>query len=170
MGVSGTGKSSVAAALAQRLGVPWIDGDDLHTPDAVARMRAGQPLADEDRWPWLERIGACLADRTAAPNGVVVACSALRRAYRDRLRAALPGPASLRFVFLDGPPALIRQRLEARTGHYMPSALLDSQLHTLEKPGAPEADVLHAHIDTPVARIAADAAAWLATTRPEVSA
>lgn len=168
MGVSGTGKSSVAAALAGALGVPWIDGDDLHVADAVARMRAGQPLADEDRWPWLDRIGACLAnddadadadaDATATPQGVVVACSALRRAYRDRLRAASPG---LRFVFLDGPPALIRRRLEQRTGHYMPPALLDSQLRTLEKPGADEADVLHASIDTPVPRIVADIAARL---------
>lgn len=161
MGVSGTGKSSVAAGLAQLLGVPWIDGDDLHTPDAVARMRAGQPLADADRWPWLDRIGACLVDATAAPHGVVVACSALRRAYRDRLRAASPDPRCLQFVFLDGPPALIRQRMTQRSGHYMPPALLESQLQTLEAPDASEADVLHARIDTPVARIVAAVGAQL---------
>jgi gluconokinase len=158
MGVSGTGKSSVAAGLAQLLGVPWIDGDDLHAPEAVARMRAGQPLADVDRWPWLDRIGACLANGTAAPNGVVVACSALRRAYRDRLRAA---SAELQFVFLDGPPALIHQRMAQRSGHYMPPALLDSQLHTLEAPDASEADVLHARIDAPVAQIVAAVGAQL---------
>ncbi|RQO46209.1 gluconokinase [Variovorax sp. KBW07] len=148
MGVSGTGKSSVAAALAGTLRLPWVDGDHLHVPAAVARMQAGLPLSDDDRWPWLDRIGACLADGTAAPGGVVVACSALKRAYRDRLRAAAPG---LRFVFLDGPAQLIRQRLEQRRGHYMPPALLDSQLHTLERPGDDEPDVLHAGIDAPVA-------------------
>lgn len=158
MGVSGTGKSSVAAALAKMLGVPWVDGDDLHVPEAVARMRAGQPLADADRWPWLDRIGASLADRTAAPHGVLVACSALRRAYRDRLRAASPG---LQFVFLDGPPALIRQRMAQRTGHYMPPALLESQLQTLEPPDASEPDVLHASVDMPVSLIVADVGARL---------
>jgi carbohydrate kinase (thermoresistant glucokinase family) len=158
MGVSGTGKSSVAAGLANALRVPWVDGDDLHVPDAVARMRAGLPLADDDRWPWLDRIGACLTDRTAAPHGVVVACSALKRAYRDRLRAAAP---DLCFVFLDGPVALIRQRLEQRRGHYMPPALLESQLHTLEKPGADEPDVLHADIGAPVAQVVASIGAQL---------
>lgn len=158
MGVSGTGKSSVAAGLARMLELPWIDADDLHLPEAVARMRAGQPLGDEDRWPWLDRVGQNLADRTAAPRGVVVACSALRRAYRDRLRAASP---SLQFVFLDGAAALVRQRLEQRTGHYMPPTLLDSQLQTLERPDASEADVWHAAIDTPVALIVADIGARL---------
>ena len=158
MGVSGTGKSSVAAGLAGVLGVPWVDGDDLHAPEAVARMRGGQSLTDEDRWPWLARIGACLVNDEAAPDGVVVACSALKRVYRDRLRAAAPG---LRFVFLDGPRALIRRRLEERSGHYMPPALLDSQLQTLEKPGASEPDVLHADIDEPVALIAARVGALL---------
>lgn len=158
MGVSGTGKSSVAAGLAQLLELPWVDADDLHLPEAVARMRAGQPLGDADRWPWLDRVGHNLADRTAAPRGVVVACSALRRAYRDRLRAASP---SLQFVFLDGPDVLIRQRLERRTGHYMPPSLLDSQLQTLERPDANETDVWHAAIDTPVALIVADIGARL---------
>ncbi|MDP9604042.1 UNVERIFIED_ORG: carbohydrate kinase (thermoresistant glucokinase family) [Variovorax paradoxus] len=167
MGVSGTGKSSVAAGLAQLLGIPWIDGDDLHAPEAVARMRAGLPLADEDRWPWLDRVGANLADRTAAPRGVAVACSALRRAYRDRLRAASPG---LRFVFLDGPPALVRQRMEQRTGHYMPATLLDSQLATLERPDAGEPDVLHTPIDMPVALIVAGIGAQLLRQAEEASA
>ncbi|HEX7867782.1 MAG TPA: gluconokinase [Variovorax sp.] len=158
MGVSGTGKSSVAAALAHLLGVPWIDGDHLHAPEAVGRMRAGLPLTDEDRWPWLDRVGASLADCTAAPAGVIVACSALRRAYRDRLRAASP---DLRFVFLDGPPALVRHRMEQRVGHYMPPALLDSQWLTLERPDADEPDVLHVAIDMPVALIVANVGARL---------
>ncbi|MET3498402.1 gluconokinase [Variovorax boronicumulans] len=165
MGVSGCGKSSVAAGLADRLGVPWIDGDDLHAPEAVVRMRGGQPLTDEDRWPWLARIGACLADPHAAPRGVVVACSALKRAYRDRLRMAAPG---LSFVFLDGADALIQRRLQERRGHYMPPALLQSQLRTLEKPGAGEPDVLHIDIDQPIASIVAGIAARLldGTTNP----
>jgi gluconokinase len=172
MGVSGTGKSSVAAGLAGVLGVPWIDGDELHAPEAVARMRGGQSLTDEDRWPWLARIGACLVNEEAAPDGVVVACSALKRAYRDRLRAAAPG---LRFVFLDGPRALIQRRLEERRGHYMPPALLDSQLQTLEKPGASEPDVRHAGIGEPVALIVARIGALLLddvknSSSPKVSA
>ena len=153
MGVSGTGKSSIAGELARILGVPWIDGDDLHAPEAVARMRAGQPLGDADRWPWLDRIGARLADRAAAPDGIVVACSALRRAYRERLRVAAPG---LCFVFLDGPPELIRQRLARRRGHYMPPALLDSQLLTLERPDASEPDVFHADIAATVPQLVAE--------------
>lgn len=167
MGVSGTGKSSVAAGLAQLLELPWVDADDLHLPEAVARMRAGQPLGDADRWPWLDRVGHNLADRTAAPRGVVVACSALRRAYRDRLRAASP---SLQFVFLNGPDALIRQRLERRTGHYMPPSLLDSQLQTLERPDANETDVWHAAIDTPVALIVADIGARLTPRAKDAAA
>ena len=158
MGVSGTGKSSVAAGLACVLGVPWIDGDDLHLPEAVARMRGGVPLGDEDRWPWLERIGARLSDEAAAPAGVVVACSALKRTYRDRLRAAAPG---LHFVCLDGPRALIRHRLAARSGHYLPPTLLDSQLQSFEKPGADEPEVLHAGIEEPVPLIVASVGARL---------
>jgi carbohydrate kinase (thermoresistant glucokinase family) len=166
MGVSGTGKSSVAAGLAQLFGLPWVDADDLHVPEAVARMRAGLPLSDEDRWPWLDRVGASLADCTAAPRGVVVACSALRRAYRDRLRAASP---ELQFVFLDGSPALVRQRMEQRTGHYMPPALLDSQLKTLERPDASEPDVLHADIAVPVQQIVADIGARLVQRSKDAS-
>ena len=166
MGVSGTGKSSVAAGLAQLFGLPWVDADDLHVPEAVARMRAGLPLSDEDRWPWLDRVGASLADRTAAPRGVVVACSALRRAYRDRLRAASP---ELQFVFLDGSPALVRQRMEQRTGHYMPPALLDSQLKTLERPDASEPGVLHADIAVPVQQIVADIGARLVQRSKDAS-
>ena len=100
MGVSGSGKSTVAAGIAEALGLGFIDGDGLHSPESIARMQAGTPLTDADRWPWLERIAARLADEAQWPAGLVIACSALRRAYRDRIRAGAPG---VRFVFLDGP-------------------------------------------------------------------
>ena len=113
MGVSGCGKSTVAQALAAQLGLEMIDGDDLHLPHSVAKMRAGQALNDADRWPWLDRIGQCLAQLVTPDlpslgrSGRVVACSALKRSYRDRLRNLAP---AVRFVFLDGDAELIRQR------------------------------------------------------------
>jgi carbohydrate kinase (thermoresistant glucokinase family) len=150
MGVSGSGKSTVGSGIAAALGLHFIDGDSLHSPENVARMQAGTPLRDDDRWPWLDRIGAALADAGHWPQGVVVACSALKRVYRDRIRAAAPG---VRFVFLEGSKALIGSRMAARRGHYMPAALLDSQLRTLEPPGADEADVQALPIERPVAEI-----------------
>ena len=158
MGVSGSGKSTVAAGIAAAAGLHFIDGDGLHPPASVERMRAGIALVDADRWPWLERIGACLADATAWPAGVVVACSALKRAYRDRLRAAAPG---VRFVFLDGTAALIDPRLVGRSGHYMPASLLASQLQTLERPGADESDVERFSIELRADEIIARATAAL---------
>ncbi|MDQ6640077.1 MAG: gluconokinase, partial [Pseudomonadota bacterium] len=131
-------------------GLHFIDGDALHSAESVARMQAGIALGDEDRWPWLDRIGSCLADASNWPRGVVVACSALRRAYRDRLRSAAPG---VRFVFLDGPDALIALRLAARGGHYMPASLLASQLETLERPGDDESDVVRVSIELPVGEV-----------------
>src|ERR1700712_1012235 len=133
MGVSGSGKSTVGAGIAAALGLHFIDGDGLHSAESVARMQAGIALGDDDRWPWLDRIGARLANAAQSPEGVVVACSALKRSYRHRIPAAAPG---VRFVFLDGPAALIESRMTRRTGHYMPSTLLASQLRTLEPPGA----------------------------------
>lgn len=150
MGVSGCGKSAVATGLAQRLGWRAVDGDDLHAPEAVARMRAGQPLSDADRLPWLDRIGTVLATATAQRQGTLVACSALRRVYRDRLRAACPG---LRFVFLDGSQDLIAARMAQRQHHYMPASLLDSQLRTLERPGVDEPDVLRLEIEQPLSAL-----------------
>ncbi len=154
MGVSGSGKSTVGAAIADALGLDFVDGDAFHAPASVAKMRAGTPLEDADRWPWLDRIGARLAEAAHAPRGVAIACSALRRAYRDRIRAAAPG---VRFVFLDGPADLIRARMAERAGHYMPGALLASQLETLERPQADESDVLRIEtalaIDEIVARV-----------------
>ena len=144
MGVSGSGKTTIGAGIAAALGLHFIDGDSLHSPLSVAKMQAGTPLQDDDRWPWLDRIGAGLADASRWPRGVVVACSALRRSYRDRIRAAAPG---VRFVFLAGSQALIHARMAGRSGHYMPSTLLTSQLQTLEVPGADETDVLRLDVE-----------------------
>ena len=127
MGVSGTGKSTVAAILAERLGFQLEEGDDLHPAENVAKMASGQPLTDEDRWPWLDRIRAWIDERLDTQTPGVVTCSALRKVYRDRLRA--PGVV---FVHLNGTREEIFGRLSAREGHFMPASLLDSQLATLE--------------------------------------
>jgi gluconokinase len=145
MGVSGCGKSSVGEGLAARLGIAYRDGDDLHPPANVAKMRGGVPLSDDDRWPWLDRVAAVLAGE--AP--VIVGCSALRRAYRDRLRAGAGGP--VRFVHLAGSREVIAARMAARKGHYMPPSLLDSQFAALEPPGPDEA--LTVEIDQPLATL-----------------
>ncbi|RAU95023.1 gluconokinase [Mycobacterium colombiense] len=133
MGVSGSGKSTVGAALARRLRVPFVDADTLHPPANIAKMAAGEPLDDDDRYPWLERVGEWLA---AHREGAVVSCSALKRAYRDQLRAHCPG---VRFLHLSGSAELIGARLAARTDHFMPAALLRSQLDALEPLGPDEA-------------------------------
>ena len=133
MGVSGSGKSTVGAALAHRLRVPFVDADTLHPAANVAKMAAGEPLDDDDRYPWLERVGEWLA---AHPDGAVVSCSALKRKYRDQLRAHCP---NVEFGHLSGSSELIASRLAARTGHFMPAALLRSQLDTLEPLGPDEA-------------------------------
>lgn len=133
MGVSGCGKSSVGAALSARLGIPYAEGDALHSPQAVAKMRAGVPLTDADRWPWLDRVAQVLHDR--AP--VILGCSALKRSYRERIRAGAGGAVT--FVHLSGSRDLIAARMAARSGHYMPLTLLDSQFAALEPPGPEEA-------------------------------
>jgi carbohydrate kinase (thermoresistant glucokinase family) len=145
MGVSGCGKSTMAAALSERLGLDMIDGDDLHLPESVAKMRAGIALQDDDRWPWLERIGNYLSQPHA--QGRVVACSALKRIYRDRIREQA---GDVCFVFLDGDFDLIQKRMHQRVGHYMQPGLLDSQFRTLEKPQADEPDVIRLPITEPV--------------------
>jgi gluconokinase len=129
MGVSGCGKTTVAESLSRRVGLVFADADEFHSPENVARMRAGMPLEDADRRPWLDRLAAWLASQDAAGLSTVLACSALRRAYRDILRAGAPG---LVLVHLDGSAAMIRGRVDRRSGHYMPASLLDSQLATLE--------------------------------------
>jgi gluconokinase len=126
MGVSGSGKSTVGAALAQRLRVPFADGDDLHPPANVAKMAAGQPLDDDDRYPWLEAIGEWLADHR---DGGVMSCSALKRKYRDQLRRHCAG---VEFLHLSGTPEVIGKRQASRPGHFMPASLLQSQFATLE--------------------------------------
>jgi gluconokinase len=129
MGVSGSGKSSVGGVLAGRLGWPFDEGDDMHPAANVAKMAAGHPLTDEDRWPWLARIRDWMDEREAAGEAGIVTCSALRRRYRDVLR-----DDSVWFVYLHGTRAQLLDRLTARQGHFMPASLLDSQLATLEPP------------------------------------
>lgn len=139
MGVSGSGKSTVAAQFATRIGLSFVDGDDLHPQANVDKMHAGIPLDDNDRWPWLDRVAATLAAQSDR-GGLVLACSALKRAYRDRLRAGTAG--LVRFGFLDVSYDQIAQRLQKRVDHFMPPNLLQSQFATLERPGADEADVV----------------------------
>lgn len=127
MGVSGSGKSTIGAPLAARLGLPFLDADEFHPPENVAKMAAGIPLDDDDRRPWLERLNAELRSRSAA----VLACSALKQSYRDILARDLPAPV---FVFLNGGIELIRSRLATRRHRYMPASLLESQFAALEPP------------------------------------
>lgn len=133
IGVSGSGKSTLAAALADRLGWGLQEGDDLHPPANVAKMASGQPLTDEDRWPWLATVAAWITERTRSGRPGIITCSALKRSYRDKLR----GP-SVVFVYLAGTRADIARRLSARTGHFMPATLLDTQVATLEPPDPDE--------------------------------
>lgn len=132
MGVSGSGKTTVGEVLARRLGVPFIDADTMHPPANIAKMSGGTPLDDDDRHPWLDRVGVWLADHG---EGGVVSCSALKRKYRDQLRAHCP---HARFLHLDGSPELIGRRLAARSDHFMPAALLRSQFDILEPLNADE--------------------------------
>jgi gluconokinase len=133
MGVSGSGKSSVGARLGQRLGLPFRDADEFHPAANIAKMTSGIPLTDDDRWPWLDAIGKALG---AADGGMVVACSALRRIYRDRLTTTAGRPVL--FVLLSGSRQTIGGRMGGRKGHFMPPSLLDSQFATLEPPSPDE--------------------------------
>ena len=132
MGVSGSGKSTLGTALASKLGCPFLEGDDFHAPESVAKMRAGIPLTDADRWPWLDRLGRALGARLAADGIAVAACSALRRVYRDRLREVIQAPVA--FALLEAEREELLRRLTSRPHHYMPASLLTSQLDTLEPP------------------------------------
>jgi len=147
MGVSGAGKTTFGRPLANVLGADFIDGDDLHSDAARTKMSAGHPLDDSDRWPWLDRIGAALKEDRGG-RGAVAACSALRRAYRDRLRAGV-GPR-LRFVYLKASPELMRARVAGRKGHFMPASLVDSQFAALEPPDG-ETDVVTVPADADLA-------------------
>ncbi|GGR73650.1 gluconokinase [Nocardioides luteus] len=133
MGVSGSGKSTVGAAIAQRLRVPFADADDFHPPENIAKMASGRPLDDHDRQPWLQTLGGWLAEREH--TGAVLSCSALKRGYRDLLRGRA---ATVSFLHLDGTPAVVEARLAARAGHFMPPSLLRSQFATLEPLAADE--------------------------------
>jgi gluconokinase len=140
MGVSGSGKSTVAAELVSRLGWPFAEGDEFHPPANVEKMRAGTPLDDDDRWPWLRRLADWIGEHEAAGTSVVVTCSALKRSYRDLLRDGHP---SVWFAHVTADAELIRGRVEQRQGHYMPPSLLDSQLATLQplQPDEPGAEI-----------------------------
>jgi gluconokinase len=129
MGVSGSGKSTVATGLAERLGWPFAEGDDFHPVANVEKMRGGTPLDDEDRWPWLRALADWIGEQERAGKSVVVTCSALKRAYRDVLRDGHP---SVWFAHVTADADLLRERVTHRTGHFMPSSLLDSQLALLE--------------------------------------
>jgi len=146
MGVSACGKSTVGRLLAQARGATYLDGDDFHPPENVARMAAGQALTDADRQGWLIALSARLAQASAAGEGVVLSCSALKRRYRDVLRQGAP---ELMLVFLQGSRELLATRIAARTDHYMPSSLLDSQLATLEAPRADESALAFDVVLTP---------------------
>ena len=140
MGVAGSGKTTIASALAERLEVAFVEGDALHPHANVEKLASGTPLTDEDRWPWLRAIGATMESERRVGRGVVVSCSALKRAYRDCIRSMVKGP--VRFILLNGPRELIALRMAGRKGHFMPPALLDSQLATLERPDADEDAVI----------------------------
>jgi gluconokinase len=144
MGVSGCGKSTLTEALARALRCPAVEGDTYHLPSSQAKMHAGEALTDADRAPWLDRLGELLAE---APGDVVLSCSALKRRYRDRLRASVPG---LRFVFMEIEPALALQRVATRPGHFFPAELVASQFEALESPlGEPGVFGVSASLTTP---------------------
>ncbi len=146
MGVSGSGKSTIGVALSQKLGWPYADADEFHPAANVAKMSAGQPLTDEDRWPWLAAIAAHIDIARAEGRHAIVSCSALKRVYRDILIGARD---DVRLVLLDGTKEEIFARMRARKDHFMPLALLDSQFATLERPGVDERPVVVSIDGTP---------------------
>lgn len=159
MGVCGCGKSTIGELVARELGVPFLDGDALHPAENVAKMAAGTPLTDDDRWPWLAAVGTRLQD--AGKGGMVLACSALRRSYRDAIRALAPDTL---FLHLHGSKEVLEKRLAARSGHFMPAALLESQLVTLEPLEADEAGIV-VYIAAPVHQVMAEALAGIARVK-----
>jgi gluconokinase len=164
MGVSGSGKSTIAEKLAQRLGWSFEDGDRFHPASNVAKMSAGHPLTDEDRWPWLQAIADEIDRVCKAGEHVVIACSALKRSYRDVL---VHGRHDIRIVYLNGTQELIAGRLAARKGHFMPPGLLASQFKTLEPPGADENPVI-VSIDASVEEIVDDTVSQMGLT-PDIN-
>ena len=172
MGVSGCGKSTFSQAIGDALGLQVADGDDFHAPESVAKMQAGIALDDADRWPWLDRIATYLAAGAgaqasgvqASQSGRVVACSALKRSYRDRIRS---NATNIKFIFLDGDAELIRQRMNSRIGHFMSIDLLDDQLRTLERPTVDENDVITVDMALTIAQMVAEARAALSKSLQE---
>ena len=160
MGVSGCGKSTLVADLAAYLACPAFEGDDFHAPASIAKMRAGEPLGDADRWPWLDRLGAAIGAGVRGDGLAVVACSALKRSYRERLERAAGVP--LLFVLLDGERDEIAAQLAARARHYMPLSLLDSQFAVLERPASDER-ALTLHCYAPVETLRRDVLVWAHT-------
>jgi len=166
MGVSGSGKSTIGEALAERLNWTFEDGDTFHPPGNVAKMHAGQPLTDEDRWPWLRAIADEIDRACKAGERVVIACSALKRAYREALTH---GRDDVRFVYLMGSQPLIASRIAQRKGHFMPQALLTSQFQTLQPPDEDEHPI-RVSIDAPVAAVVEAALRQLRLTPAESTA
>jgi gluconokinase len=164
MGVSGSGKTSVGEKMAESLGLPFGDADSFHPKANIDKMSSGIALTDEDRWPWLDAIGAALRD---APKGMVVTCSALKRIYRERLNKATGRPVI--FIFLDGPQAVIAKRMGGRRGHFMPASLLDSQFATLEPP-APDELAVRISVEPPVETVVANALAALPAAEARAAA
>jgi carbohydrate kinase (thermoresistant glucokinase family) len=156
MGVSGSGKSTIGALIAERLGVPFIDGDSLHPIENIRKMAGGTPLNDDERAPWLKAVGHALAD---AADGLVIACSALKVGYRDIIRTEQPDAV---FVHLSGSADVLTSRLEGRSDHFMPKSLLESQLSTLEPLAASERGVV-VDIASPVDAVVDEAVAGITT-------
>lgn len=156
MGVSGSGKSTVGALMGHEMKLPYVDGDDLHPESNIKKMAEGIPLTDEDRWPWLEDVGAWLAEQK---DGGIIGCSALKRSYRDQIRSAAPDAI---FVHVHGPRELLQDRMETRPGHFMPPSLLESQIDTLEPLTYDEVGAVF-DVTFPVDRIVADAQEWIET-------
>ncbi|WP_096451068.1 gluconokinase [Mesorhizobium sp. 113-1-2] len=150
MGVAGSGKTTIGEALARAISATYVDGDQLHPEANIAKMSAGIPLVDADRWPWLARVGETLRPGTIP---IIVGCSALKRAYRDFITEQTGAPVL--FIYLDGSHELIFRRMRERTGHFMPTSLLDSQFATLEIPGKDE-NAISVVIDAPLQEIVAD--------------
>ena len=164
MGVSGSGKSTLASLLGQRLDCPFFEGDSFHSDANVAKMRGGEPLTDADRWPWLDQLGQAIGDAVRREGVAVAACSALKHAYRDRLRAAIGAPT--RFILLEAGREELVRRVNNRPGHYMPPSLIDSQLSILERPGAGEEALALGSMLTPEQE-ADRVLDWLAAVVPE---
>jgi gluconokinase len=160
MGVAGSGKTTVGVALAAALGWRFVDADDHHSAESVAKMARGEPLDDADRWPWLDRLRAIIDEALQRDGKLVLACSALKSSYRARLTGA-DNAGRVRFVYLAGPPELFRARLAGRPGHFMKATMLDSQLAALEPP----ADAITVAAASPVAQIVSEIRAALASSR-----